>query len=97
MNHVSNYNFQLHVISLIILLIVGNLVLTHWLKVDISKWLLIPIGIIMAMLLLNTQIDFIRWIEINVFGGAALLLFAILFIGQMAWRMKKSASRKEKS
>lgn len=92
-NHVSNYNFQLQAISLIILFIAGNLAMSHGMGLNLSKWILIPIAIVMSVLLINTQIDFIRWIEINVFGGGFLLVLAVIFIlsfAYQAYRNKKN-------
>ena len=92
--HVASYNVQLQVIS--ILLVVGSLILAfaYWKKIQLSNFILWPISITAIILWINTQIDFIRWIEINVFGAGALLIFTIGLIINLIWRVTRSVKSK---
>jgi|GEM_PF-4095960 len=89
MNHASNEQFQIQVISIIMVFIAGNLAVGQWRGIGISKWILIPIILVIGILLVNTIFDFIRWMEINIFGGGVLLILAVLFILNFAFRIYK--------
>jgi len=87
--HVANYT--VHVQVVFILLLLGSLVLlwAFWKSIKISKFILWPLILIALVLFINTRIDFIRWIEINVFGAGALLFFTLLLIINLIWRILK--------
>jgi len=88
-NHVASFTVQLQVIA--ILLVIGSLMLawTYWKNIRISNYILWTLSIISIVLWVNTQVDFIRWIEINVIGAGGLLFFLILLLINTIWRLYK--------
>ena len=91
-NHVTNYSVHLQLISIVLMAVVGVIIIANIKKIDLSKYLLGVVIMLTALLFINTQIDFIRWIEINVFGGGSLLLLAIFLIINLIWKSVKSQS-----
>jgi len=91
-NHVTNYNVHLQVISIILIILIGILLIAYLKEIVLSNYLLGIIIIFTTILFLNTQVDVRRWIEINVFGGGGLLLLTILLMINLIWKMYKGQS-----
>ena len=91
-NHVTNYNVHLQVISILFVLISALLVIAYIKKIKLSSFILVPIVIIAFVLYINTQVDLIRWLEINVFGAGGLILLALALILNLGLRLWKRPS-----
>lgn len=88
-NHVTNYSVHLQVISILLVIIGAILLWAYFKDIPIAKFILVPLVVITLILFMNTQFDFIRWIEINVFGSGGLLVFTIMLLINVFWRMMK--------
>ena len=88
-NHVTNYTVHLQVISILLVIIGAILLWAYFKDIPIAKFILVPLVVITLILFMNTQFDFIRWIEINVFGSGGLLVFTITLLINVFWRMMK--------
>jgi len=86
-NHASNFNVHLVIISGILLNCSILLLLALLLKLDIKLWIVVIINLLAFVLLVNAAIIPIYWMEINIFGGAILLLFAVVLLVQFFYRL----------